>query len=46
MTPPGAASALNGLHVVRVVVPRCEALSHPGSVCMGPRLWARLSGQA
>jgi ribosomal protein S12 methylthiotransferase accessory factor len=46
MTPIDGGAELNGLHVVKVVVPRCEALFPPGSVRMGPRLWARLSGLA
>jgi ribosomal protein S12 methylthiotransferase accessory factor len=46
MSSHGDRMALNGLYVVKVVVPRCEALFPPGSVRMGPRLWARVTEQA
>ncbi len=43
MQPPGGAQALQGLHVVKVIVPRCESALQ-GAVRMGPRLMARVLG--
>ena len=45
MTMGNGGAELLGLHVVKVVVPRCETLLSPHPR-MGPRLLARVVGQA
>jgi ribosomal protein S12 methylthiotransferase accessory factor len=39
------ASGLAGIHVVKVIVPRCEDIVHRPR-CIGPRLFARICGRA
>lgn len=45
MSPARLGRAADGFHVVKIVVPRCETSSLPDRPCVGPRLWARISGR-